>query len=177
MRNSFLPFFLLLLLLSLSVLGGCNRAGDITADLEEMSANVEKFEALVLAGDIDGIMGEFTDSIKPTGYYPYQPPLEGREALRAAWEGFFSQGKVTDFSSAKIHRKLYGDLAVVYGLWQMTQESENGSLTSSGRFTTVYGRKDGVWKIIHDHVSISPSEMNPGEGASTEAESGSASEA
>ena len=48
-----------------------------------------------------------------------------------------------------------GDLAVVYGLSQMTGKKTYGEQVDSwSRRTVVLKRLDSVWKIVHDHASF-----------------------
>lgn len=78
--------------------------------------------------------------------------IRGRDAIRAVLErGFWRDGKPLQqlrFEEVEVRMLGRGDAAVVTGKFVLTG---GGRDEQSGRFTTVWERRDGRWLTVHDH--------------------------
>lgn len=87
------------------------------------------------------------------------PPLlyEGDQArnieVLEAWFATWRDGVTVHLADPQI--VVDGDLAVAFGLSQMTGVKTDGTMVDSwSRRTVVLRRSEGVWKIIHEHASF-----------------------
>jgi ketosteroid isomerase-like protein len=52
--------------------------------------------------------------------------------------------------------RIYGDVALLSGRTDLTGESEGKSFKSSYRYTDIYARKNGAWKIVSVQITKFP---------------------
>lgn len=114
------------------------------------------YRAAVLAKDVDAFCALYdTDShvFNMWGRWQHQ----GLAAWRAITEGWFgSLGEervVVEFSD--VHAEQAGDLAFGHAFTRFSAEAADGTPLRSldNRLTLVMRRRDGAWKIVHQHTS------------------------
>jgi uncharacterized protein (TIGR02246 family) len=102
-------------------------------------------------GDLDGFM----DSYEPGSAITYVTPagvVHGRDAIRARYAPRFARGARQDslsFENMEVDL-LAPDLANVIAYYRL---SRGDSTTARGPTSLVMRRRDGQWRIIHDHSS------------------------
>lgn len=84
--------------------------------------------------------------------------MQGRDAVREGYAGFFSAYTVKDVRLVVMGHSLHGDEATSWGTYSMVLVShKDGTETlSTGRFTDVSRKFDGKWMYVVDHASENP---------------------
>lgn len=126
-------------------------------------------EKATARGDAAGVVAPLADDLVT---YDMPPPLEYRGAGAPMIEGleqWFAtwDGPVTAELSAPTII-VEGDLAVVFGLSRMRgRKKDAGPLDSWNRRTVVLRRANGMWCIVHEHLSY-PMKMDGSGQAATD---------
>ncbi|UZD69383.1 YybH family protein [Brucella sp. JSBI001] len=127
-----------------------------TDDRQAVLTLLKAREEAVLRGDAVAALAALAEDVV---LYDFPPPLayRGTEAHDAAglrawfdtWDGPVE---------VRLHHEtmvIEGDLAVVYGFENMRGEKKGeGPLDQWSRITTVLGRTDDGWRIVHEHPSF-----------------------
>jgi uncharacterized protein (TIGR02246 family) len=138
---------------SILALVGCAKsappAADTTADEGALRAmGVEWFKAYN-AGNVDSVAAMYADDAVLNA--PGAPPARGAAAVR---EGLAkdiaasSGGGFTLNPGATADIGISGDLGWEWNTFTVTDKS--GATVDAGKYVTVYGKKDGKWRIIRD---------------------------
>ena len=88
----------------------------------------------------------------------------GAKRKRRAWEGAFAAytGPIT-YEIRDLHVTTDGDLAFVHSVNHVKGTLASGQPTELWvRWTACFRRFDGVWRIVHDHVSV-PADLEHGQ--------------
>jgi uncharacterized protein (TIGR02246 family) len=129
--------------------GAQGPKADPAADQAAVRAvNAGWFKAYA-AGDAAGVAANYADDAVLSA--PGVPPARGIEAIRAfyAHDVAASQAAgVTNTSDPATEIGVSGDLAWETGKYTVT--TKDGSAVEVGKYTTVFTRRDGGWKIIRD---------------------------
>ena len=123
---------------------------------------VEDYAKAVSAKDIDRVMSFYTPSIVS---FDLNPPLRyaGIDNKRRAWQAFFATypGAVA-YEVREIDVVADGGLALVHSLNHVKGTLANGHVTDLWvRWTACFRRVEGVWLVVHDHVSV-PADLEHG---------------
>lgn len=116
---------------------------------------IEDYAKAIGARDIDAVMSLFAPDIVS---FDLDPPLRyaGRDKKRRAWQEFFAvhTGPIT-YEVRELDVIIDHELAFVHSL------NHVGGMLASGqnsdlwvRWTACFRRIDGVWLVVHDHVSV-----------------------
>jgi uncharacterized protein (TIGR02246 family) len=81
---------------------------------------------------------------------PKMPVMSKAEALAFARSG---RMKFEHYQTSDVKVRVYGDAAVVTGLLNRTRTMGGKTLEDNWRFTKVYVRRDGKWKVVAFHSS------------------------
>lgn len=131
------------------------RFGERLGDEAEITRLLDEVNEAFRAKDLDRIMALYADDVVA---YDMMPPLEyrGKAAYRMAWrKGFEMMGEVQDFEHAGRRILVSGDLAVAHYLCHMRGALRDGKdLDMWTRYTGVFQRQDGAWKITHEQFSV-----------------------
>jgi ketosteroid isomerase-like protein len=128
----------------------------------------ERIEDLVKAlnaKDIDGVMSLFAPNLVSFDLTPNFGTLRyvGAENKRRAWEEAFAA--FTGPFSYEVHElnvTTHGELAFVHSLNHVNATLASGQITDLWlRWTACFRRIDGVWLVVHDHVSV-PADLEHG---------------
>ena len=133
-----------------------NEADDATtAAAMSLTAAVDRLRrqhvAAVNAGDSAGASSIFSADgvVLPPGL----PALNGVDAIRGWFTGFFANVRVQDFGLQTQDVETYGDSLVEHGTWQASFHPKDGSQAQNGggTYLTVYARvADGTVRVIRD---------------------------
>lgn len=105
--------------------------------------------------DVDAIMRHYTDDLV---YYDATPPFQSRGAagLRQGWESClpcFPERFGMASDELSIHGN--GDFAAASWIWRFTDlPAEHGAMQTRLRATAILERREGEWKIVHEHCSV-----------------------
>jgi uncharacterized protein (TIGR02246 family) len=123
---------------------------------------VEDYAKAVRAKDIDGVMSLYAHDIVS---FDVEPPLRyaGAENKRRAWQAFFAAytGPVS-YDVRDLKATTDGELAFVHSLNHVKGTLASGHVADLWvRWTACFRRIDGVWLVVHDHVSV-PADLKQG---------------
>jgi uncharacterized protein (TIGR02246 family) len=147
---------------ALSLAGGAAQAA--TTDVAQIRSLEARFAEAVRAKDVDAIMRAYTPGVR---VFDVEPPREylGADAYRADWSAFMAGAAgPLNFTLTDLNVEAEGDLAWSTSIQSWTWTDPQGashSLTS--RVTDVYRKRGGVWRIVHEHVSV-PVDLSTGQG-------------
>jgi ketosteroid isomerase-like protein len=123
---------------------------------------VENLVKAIRAKDIDGVMSLYAPNVVS---FDFGPPLqyEGSNNRRRAWQEVFSgyPGPI-DFEVRGLSVTTQGELAFVHSINLVNGTRASGRVSDlSLRWTACFRRVDGIWLIVHDHVSF-PADLERG---------------
>jgi ketosteroid isomerase-like protein len=126
---------------------------------------VEDWTAALRAKDIDALMSIYASDIVS---FDLDPPLRysGAGNKRRAWQKFFAAhtGPIR-YEIGELSVTTHGQLAFVHSLNLVGDTlAEDHSSGMWVRWTACFRRIDGVWLIVHDHVSV-PADVAHGQAA------------
>ena len=123
---------------------------------------VADFARAVRAKDIDGVVSLYAPDIVS---FDVDPPLRcaGTDNKRRAWQEFFAaHAGPTAYEVRELDVTTDGELAFVHSLNHVKGTLASGHITDLWvRWTACFRRIDGVWLIVHDHVSA-PADLEHG---------------
>jgi ketosteroid isomerase-like protein len=124
---------------------------------------VENWAKAVRARDIDGVLSLYaTNNVS----FDVDPPLRyaGAANKRQAWQKFFAArtGPIT-YQVFELNVTALGELAFVHSLNHVSSTLLDGHKSDLWvRWTACFQRIDGVWLVVHDHVSV-PANLKSGQ--------------
>lgn len=115
----------------------------------------------VTAADLDGVMKLYADDA--VAWFPDEPEHKGAAAIRAAYKTMFDTYKIDSAALTNRHSAGDGKHEAHWGNFSMTvtQKSDGKSMTWTGRYTDVTGRRKGHWVYVADHASSEPPPPKP----------------
>ena len=123
---------------------------------------VEDYAKAVSAKDIDRVMSFFAPDMVS---FDLEPPLRyaGADNKRRRWlEAFTAYDRIA-YEVRELNVTAHGELAFVRGLNNFKGTFANGHITDTWvRWTACFRRIDGVWLVVHDHVSV-PADLEHGQ--------------
>lgn len=124
---------------------------------------VEDCAKAVSAKDIEGVMSLYAPNIVS---FDVDPPLRysGSDNKRRAWQKLFAAhtGPI-DYEVCDLNVTTNGELAFVHSLNHLNGTLASGHVTDLWvRWTACFRRTDGVWLVVHDHVSV-PADLKSGQ--------------
>jgi len=104
-------------------------------------------------GDVDEFMNGYARSAS-TVFISEDSVRRGWETVRARYRQKYSdRAKMGTLSFSDIEINLLSsDAAVVLGRWRLERAKDR----PHGRFTLIFRRLPGGWRIVHDHTSAAP---------------------
>jgi len=124
---------------------------------------VEDLAKAISAKDIDGVMSFYATNIVSFDVGALLR-YAGSDNKRRAWEGLFAAytGPLA-YDLRELSVTANGDLAFVHSLNHVKGTLANGHTAELWvRWTACFRRIDGVWRIVHDHVSV-PADLEHGQ--------------
>lgn len=115
------------------------------------------------AKDIDAIMSMYAPKIVS---FDLGPPLRysGTDAKRRAWQAAFAAytGRIV-YEVRELEVTTQGELGFVHSLNHVSGTLASGDIAALWlRWTACFQRIDGVWLVVHDHVSV-PADLEHGQ--------------
>ena len=126
---------------------------------------VEDLAKALRAKDIDGVMSLYAPNIVS---FDIVPPLRyvGADNKRRAWqEAFAAYTGPIAYEVRDLNVTSHGELAFVHSLNHVNATLPSGHVTDLWlRWTACFRRIDGIWLVVHDHVSV-PADLEHGQAA------------
>ncbi len=122
---------------------------------------IEEYAKAISAKDIDGVTSFFAPNLVS---FDLQPPLRyaGADNKGREWQKAFAAYRAIAYEIHELNVTAHGDLAFVRGLNHFNGTLVGGHITDLWvRWTACFGRIDGVWLVVHDHVSV-PADLEHG---------------
>lgn len=121
----------------------------------EIMQLLKDFEKAFRARDLDTIMALYSPDVIA---YDIAPPLQyaGVAAYRKTWQNFFDayEGPL-DVDFRDLQLGVSGNIVYTFSLERFTGTLKGGQKSEIWvRVTDVYEKKDGRWRILHEHVSV-----------------------
>ena len=141
------------------------KTSDSHVEATIIRQRVEDLARAFRAKDIDSIMSFYAPDIVS---FDVGPPLRyvGAENKRRAWqEAFAAYDGPVDYEVSELDIATHGDLAIVHSLNHVKGTLADGQVNDLWlRWTACFRRLDGVWLVVHDHVSV-PADLAHGQAA------------
>lgn len=118
------------------------------SDEAEIRALEHRWDEATLKGDAQGLAAIFDDKYIETG-------SDGRVRAKSEVIHALSGGDIK-YQAAKtedVRVILYGDAAIVSGIWRGKFTNKGKPIELAERFTNVYVRRSGSWKCVASHGS------------------------
>ena len=117
----------------------------------------------VRARDIDAVMALYASNIVS---FDIGPPLRysGADHKRRAWQEVFAAyaGPIV-YEVHALNVTTHGELAFAHSLNHVSGTLASGQISDFWlRWTACFRRIDGVWLVVHDHVSV-PADLEHGQ--------------
>ncbi len=131
----------------------------------DIRQRVEGWAKALRAKDIDTVMSLYAPNIVS---FDLDPPLRyaGTEEKRRAWQAFFAvhTGPIV-YEVRELSITTHGELAFVHSLNHVKGALAGGHISDLWvRWTACFRRIDGIWLVVHDHVSV-PADLEHGQAA------------
>ncbi|WP_227356041.1 YybH family protein [Haladaptatus salinisoli] len=123
---------------------------------------IEDYTKAIRAKDIDGVMSFFAPNLVS---FDLAPPLRytGADNKRQEWQDAFDAYDSIDYEVRDLTVTVHGDVAFVHGLNHFKGTLASGNITDTWvRWTACFQQIDGVWLVVHDHVSV-PADIEHGQ--------------
>jgi uncharacterized protein (TIGR02246 family) len=135
--------FLLVILCAASVFGA-----DLTAEITQLLKNQNEAWN---RGDLEAFVSHYDDSGNLV--FVSSVIIRSPKELKERYEKRYSSGQPSDFGRLTFSdlqvEELGPNLARAWGQWSVAQKDKK----SSGWFTLILQKRNGQWRIIHDHSS------------------------
>lgn len=119
-------------------------------------ANADDTEALfyeaLQSGDLDRLMGLWSDEEEVSCIHPGGPRVLGLHAVRASFEAMFEHGSL-DARPEQVRRLVFADCAVHSVLERVAVVTDQGPGTVWVWATNVYVKSTQGWKLVSHHAS------------------------
>jgi ketosteroid isomerase-like protein len=124
---------------------------------------VEDWAKAVRAKDIDGVLSLYaTNNVS----FDLDPPLRyaGADNKRQAWQEFFAaRSGPINYEVFELNVTAQGEIAFAHSLNHVSGTMADGHKSDLWvRWTACFRRVDGVWLVVHDHVSV-PADLKSGQ--------------
>jgi ketosteroid isomerase-like protein len=151
---------------------GAGRALPMARDEKEeavaqtqIERRVQDYAKAVSTKDIESVMSLYAPDIVS---FDINPPLgyQGTDDKRRAWQNVFTAyaGPLA-YEIHDLNVTAQGELAFVHSFNHVHGTLASGHLSDMWvRWTACFRRMDGVWRVVHDHVSV-PADLEHGRAA------------
>ncbi len=124
---------------------------------------IEDLAKAIRAKDIDGVMSLYASNVVS---FDIVPPLRyvGADGKRRAWQEVFAAypGSIV-YEVRDLNVTMNGELAFVHSVNHVKGTLASGHISDLWlRWTACFRRIDGVWLVVHDHVSV-PADLAHGQ--------------
>jgi ketosteroid isomerase-like protein len=119
-----------------------------STDAKELGRLEQVWNEAQLKGDADALNRLWADDLVIT--VPNMPVMDKSESLDFVRSG---KMKFQTYKTSDIRIRVYGDAAVVTGQLERSRSGNRGEFEEDWRFTKVYVRQSGKWKVVAWHGS------------------------
>jgi uncharacterized protein (TIGR02246 family) len=129
-----------------------NASGDPTAEIKSL---MDAWRKALASKDLDALLKHYDTEVR---FFDAVPPHQhrGAEAYRRTWEQmmpFLPQSLGSDVRELEITAE--GNVAFASCLQRLTNRATNEAATCGWvRVTLCFQRKEGTWRVVHEHVSV-----------------------
>jgi uncharacterized protein (TIGR02246 family) len=140
-----------------AVLAACaGGTASTRTDPASIDADIRKIDRewvkAIADKDLDKIVGYYADDARFMP--PNAPPAVGRDQIRSAWDGFLkTPGLQLNFEPTVVRSSPDGQMAYDVGTYTFEADRPNGRQHDEGKYTQIWQRRDGNWKVVVDMVS------------------------
>lgn len=130
----------------------------MTAEGDVRAASLAFYAALnrMLAGDASSLSDIWLHSDEATTMHPIGDRQVGWEDIRKSFERVASSSRGGHVEASDQLFRINGDTAYEVGIERAEFVVGGTQLTVNSRFTNIYYRESGRWKVIHHHGDKSP---------------------
>jgi uncharacterized protein (TIGR02246 family) len=127
-------------------------SGDSVREIQDL---MEEWQEALASKDLDRLLQYYDAEVR---FFDAVPPHQqrGAEAYRHAWEQmmpFLPQALGSDIRELEI--RAGGNVAFASCLQRLTNRATHEAATCGWvRVTLGFQRKEGAWKVVHEHVSV-----------------------
>lgn len=143
-----------------SALAGCRAQEGTHSPVTKAEATsiAEKAEANFTTGDVNAIMNQYANGAVMFDASHAAPSTDRK--VQTGWAQSFVSMKPANYHVPDRQIQIVGpDAFVSSGTEVFTVQAGSATPAVSARFTDVFQRqRDGSWKIVHEHVSMPPTE-------------------
>jgi ketosteroid isomerase-like protein len=123
---------------------------------------VVDYAKAISAKDIDAVMSFFAPSLVSFDIAIDTLRYVGADNKRREWLKAFAAYSSIDYEVRDLNVTAHGDLAFVHAVNHVNGTLASGQTTDLWvRWTACFQRIDGVWLVVHDHVSV-PADLEHG---------------
>ena len=129
-------------------LGACSASQvDVTAETAAVRARSQGIAAAEAAQNTEAALAFWAEDAIVQG--AGTPQVQGREAIRAMYNGFFGTGQLKEFEGTTSFLKVSqsGDLAYEYGVNRFVLAGPDGDLLDMGKYLGVWKKIEGEWYV------------------------------
>jgi ketosteroid isomerase-like protein len=124
---------------------------------------IEDYANAISAKDIDGVMSFFAPNLVSFDIAIKTLRYVGADNKRREWQNVFATFRSIAYEVQDLNVTTHGDLAFVHAVNHMNGRLASGHITDMWvRWTACLRRIDGVWLVVHDHVSV-PADLEHGQ--------------
>ncbi|MBY0407424.1 MAG: nuclear transport factor 2 family protein [Rickettsiales bacterium] len=126
----------------------------LAAGSQDVTFALTRWQKTVESGKVDAIMKLYGKDAVMISTFAQSPLTERREI-----EGYFK--RVVTNPNIKVtfeetHPRVYGDIAIADGRYDLSYEQEGEEVHIPARFTFIFAQRGGEWVIIGHHASQMP---------------------
>jgi len=141
--------------LILGALAGCARPPAPSADAEAvvaaLTAQAERWDRAIVAKDRAGVEANMAAEFRQIDGFGN---VETKESFVAAL--LAPELRIDPYTVEELDVRLYGDVALVSGRTRMTGAYGERPFATHYRYTDVYVRRDGAWKVVSVQITKLP---------------------
>jgi uncharacterized protein (TIGR02246 family) len=126
------------------------------SDDEQIRNLIERWEASVHGGDLNGVLANHAEDIVMFDVPPPYEGVRGIDAYREVWPPFFEwQAQGASFEIVSLEVTVGGDVAYAYALLRCVTPQELAEQPANRLRLTLGLRKEhGRWVVAHEHHSF-----------------------
>lgn len=117
---------------------------EIQTEKVEIERLIKRVEAAENQHDVEAMLADMIED--PLLHLCGLPPVQGQDAVRQLYHGFFEVFVSTVITSERVHVSPSGEMAWDQGAYVNTLNGPEGRVQEEGKYLGVYHKVDGVWK-------------------------------
>ena|SRR5215218_6234603 len=131
-----------------------NPTEEIVAEAD-IQHRVADYAKAISAKDIDAVMSFFAPDVVSFDIAIKTLRYVGADRKRREWQQAFTVYRSIAYDVRDLNVTMDGELAVVHAVNHVKGTLAGGEVTDLWvRWTACFRRIDGIWLVVHDHVSV-----------------------